>query len=111
MLASGRPGSPARRHTDDPEECRMVMRHRRLLATACATLTAGLAASLTACSSGAAQPSDMITVSSNQCGGNWSVAGPGWHTIQINNQGTSGAEIALGDPANGAVYAEREHRG
>ncbi len=31
----------------------MVMRHRRLLSTACAALTAGLAASLTACSSGA----------------------------------------------------------
>ena len=89
----------------------MVMRHRRLLATACATLTAGLAASLAACSSGAAQPSDMITVSSNQCGGSWSVAGPGWHTIQINNQGTSGAEIDLVDPANGAVYAEIENTG
>jgi iron uptake system component EfeO len=89
----------------------MAMRHRRLLATACATLTAGLAASLTGCSSSAAQPPDVITVSSNQCGGTWSVAGPGWHTIQINNQGTSGAEIDLVDPANGAVYAEIENTG
>jgi len=82
-----------------------------LLWTACATLTAGLAASLTACSSGAAQPSNVITVSSNQCGGAWTVQGPGWHTIQVSNQGTSGAEIDLVDPANGAVYAEIENTG
>ncbi len=53
----------------------------------------------------------MITVSSNQCGGNWCVPGPGWHTIQISNQSTSGAEIDLVDPANGAVYAEVENTG
>jgi iron uptake system EfeUOB component EfeO/EfeM len=95
------------------------MRHRRLLSPACATpaaaltvaLTAGLAASLTACGGGAAQPSNMITVSSNQCGGNWSVPGPGWHTFQINNQSTGGGEIDLIDPANGAIYAEVENTG
>jgi iron uptake system component EfeO len=89
----------------------MVMRHTRLLATACAVLTAGLATSLTACAGGAAQPSNVITVSGNQCGGTWSVAGPGWHTIQISNQGTGGAEIDLVDPANSAVYAELENTG
>jgi iron uptake system component EfeO len=93
----------------------MVMRRRCLLPTArtvvTAGLTAGLAASLAACSGGAAQPSNVIDVSSNQCGGNWSVTGPGWHTLQISNQGTSGAEIDLVNPANGAVYAEIENTG
>src|SRR6202023_765077 len=109
----------------DPEECRMFRRHRRLLSTACpvvtGVLTAGLAASLTACSgpvvSGpvvggtAAPPSNVITVSSNQCGGHWSVPGPGWHTFEIDNQSTGGGEIDLIDPANGAIYAEVENTG
>lgn len=89
----------------------MVMRHRRLLSTACAALTAGLAASLTACSSGPAQSPNVITFSSNQCGGNWSVPGPGWHTFEIDNQSTGGGEIDLIDPANGAIYAEAENTG
>jgi len=89
----------------------MVMRHRRLPAAACTVLLAGLAAALSACSSGPGQPSNVITVSSNQCGGRWQVPGPGWHTIQISNEGTSGAEIDLTDPANGAVYAEIENTG
>jgi len=93
----------------------MVMRHKRLLSTACtvftAGLTVGLAASLSACSSGAAQPSNLVTVSSNQCGGAWSVQGPGWHTFQIDNQSTGGGEIDLIDPANGAIYAEVENTG
>ena len=37
--------------------------------------------------------------------------GPGWHTFQISNQGTTGGEIDLVDPANGAVYAEIENTG
>jgi iron uptake system component EfeO len=88
----------------------MVMRSRRLLATACAAaITAGLAAcgSTTAPSSSA----NLIDISSNQCGGTWSVPGPGWHTLQISNQGTSGAEVDLVNPANGAVYAEIENTG
>ena len=76
-----------------------------------AAVGAALAASLPACSSGGGQPSNVITVSSAECGGAWSVPGPGWHTIQISNQGTSGAEIDLVDPANGAVYAEIENTG
>jgi iron uptake system component EfeO len=85
---------------------------RRLRAAAqSAAVGAALAASLTACSSGGGRPSNVITVSSAQCGGTWSVAGPGWHTIQISNQGTTGAEIDLVDPADGAVYAEIENTG
>ena len=87
----------------------MVMRHRRLLATAGAALAT--LTTLAACSSGGGQPSNVIAVSSNQCGGSWSVPGPGWHTIQVSNQGTAGAEIDLVDPANGAVYAEVENTG
>jgi iron uptake system component EfeO len=86
-----------------------------LLSTACTVftvgLTAGLAASLSACSSGSAQPSNVITVSSNQCGGAWSVQGPGWHTFEIDNQSTGGGEIDLINPANGAIYAEVENTG
>ncbi len=83
------------------------MHTRRLLvAAACA------ASLLTACSSGGPrQPANLITVSANQCGGQWSLPGPGWHTIQISNQGTAGAEIDLVNPANGAVYAEIENTG
>ena len=76
-----------------------------------AAVGAALAASLTACASGGGQPSNVITVSSAECGGAWSVPGPGWHTIQISNQGTGGGEIDLVDPANGAVYAEIENTG
>src|SRR5689334_21212050 len=114
MLAlAGRPRRA--RPTAQPEECRMVMRHRRLLSTACtvftAGLTAGLAASLSACSSGSAQPSNVITVSSNQCGGAWSVQSHGWHTFEIDNQSTGAGEIDLINPANGAIYAEVENSG
>jgi iron uptake system component EfeO len=80
------------------------MRRKRLLTAACTALTA--AAGLAACSSRPAQPGDLITVSSNQCGGAWQVPGPGWRTFQIDNQGTTGGEVDLVDPANGAVYAE-----
>jgi len=55
--------------------------------------------------------SDVITVSSNQCGGPWRLSGPGWHTFEISNQSTGGGEIDLIDPANGAVYDEIENTG
>ncbi len=91
-----------------PEERWMVMRHKRLLATACAALALPVAA----CSGGAAAaPPNQITVSSNQCGGAWQVPGPGWHTFEINNQSTGGGEIDLVNPANGAIYAEIENSG
>jgi iron uptake system EfeUOB component EfeO/EfeM len=72
---------------------------------------AALAASLAACSSGSTQPSNLITVSSQQCGGEWHLPGPGPHTFEIYNQDPNGAEIDLTDPANGAVYAELENSG
>jgi iron uptake system component EfeO len=85
------------------------MRHRRLLAAAGAALAT--LTTLAACSSGGGQQSDVIDVSSAQCGGAWSVPGAGWHTIQISNQGVTGAEVDLVDPANGAVYYEIENTG
>jgi iron uptake system component EfeO len=87
------------------------MRPRRLLAAASAALAAGLAAGLAACSTSPAKPTNVITVSSNQCGGGWSVPGPGWHTFEIDNQSTGGGEIDLINPANGAIYAEVENTG
>jgi iron uptake system component EfeO len=85
------------------------MRTGRLLAAASAVL----AATLTACGSsgGAGQPSNVIIVSSNQCGGTWHLAAPGWHTFEINNQSTGGGEIDLIDPATGAIYDEIENTG
>src|SRR3984957_371498 len=88
---------------------------RRLrVAAQSAAMGAALAVSLAACSSGSSgggQPANEITVSSSECGGAWHVPGPGWHTFEINNQGTTGAEIDLVDPANGAIYAEVENTG
>jgi iron uptake system component EfeO len=77
--------------------------------TALATLTGFTV--LTACGSGGSQPSNVVDVSGNQCGAAWSVPGPGWHTLQISNQGTTGGEVDLVDPASGAVYAEIENTG
>jgi iron uptake system component EfeO len=87
---------------------------RRLRAAAqFAAAGAALAASLTACSSvgSGGQPANEIVVSSNECGGTWQLAKPGWHTFEINNQGTGGAEVDLINPANGAIYAEVENSG
>jgi iron uptake system component EfeO len=85
------------------------MRTRRLFVAA----SAALAAALTACGSSSAggQPSNVISVSSSQCGTTWHLGGPGWHTFEISNQSTGGGEIDLIDPANGAVYDELENIG
>jgi iron uptake system component EfeO len=78
-------------------------------------LCAGL---LTACASGDSQSSSnsetsagLISVSDSACGGRWQLARPGWHTFEIRNAGTAGAEIDLINPANGAEYAEIENSG
>ncbi len=94
----------------------MHMRLRRLAAAACPVLAcSALIAGVTACGGRAqptaAQSAGVITVSSNQCGSAWQVPGPGWHTFQIANQGTGGAEINLVDPATGAIHAEIENAG
>jgi iron uptake system EfeUOB component EfeO/EfeM len=89
-----------------------VMRTIRLLAAAA---TAAAVAGLTACGSGGGssggQPSDVVPVSNSSCGGNWHLAGPGWHTFEIRNTSVGGGEIDLVDPADGAVYAELENLG
>ncbi|HEV3380827.1 MAG TPA: EfeM/EfeO family lipoprotein [Trebonia sp.] len=89
------------------------MRTRRLIAAAAASTA--LAGAVTACSSGApAQPSaaadTVITFTDAACGGTWH-AGPGWHTFQVSNQASAGAEVDLTNPANGAIYAELENTG
>jgi iron uptake system component EfeO len=88
------------------------MRTRYLAAPVAAGAAATvLAAALAGCGAGGGQPPNVIDVSGNGCGGAWSVSGPGWHTLQISNQGTGGGEVDLVDPANGAVYAEIENSG
>jgi iron uptake system component EfeO len=88
------------------------MRTRYLAAPVAAGAAATvLAAALAGCGAGGGQPPNVIDVSGNGCGGAWSVNGPGWHTLQISNQGTGGGEVDLVNPANGAVYAEIENSG
>jgi iron uptake system component EfeO len=97
------------------------MRTRRLLAAATG---AALAAAVTACSSAAAQSAGSqsaqstgsqsatrITFTDATCGGTWHVAGPGWHTFNVESQALSGAEIDLINPANGSVYDELDNAG
>lgn len=84
---------------------RKVMRITRLLGAA------ALAAAVAACGGAGEQSPNVITVSSNECGGTWHLAGPGRHTFEISNQSTGGGEIDLINPANGAVYAEVENAG
>jgi iron uptake system EfeUOB component EfeO/EfeM len=87
-----------------------VMRTIRTLAVA--ATAAVLAVTLAACGSGGGgHPSDEISVNASSCGGSWHLAGPGWHTFEIYNAGTAGAEIDLVDPANDAVYDEIENSG
>jgi iron uptake system component EfeO len=56
-------------------------------------------------------PAGAISVSESGCGGTWHLARPGWHTFQVYNAGTAGADIDLINPANGAEYAEIESSG
>jgi iron uptake system component EfeO len=85
-----------------------VMRMIRTLAVA--ATAAALAAALAACDSGGGHPSDEISMNTSSCGGSWHLAA-GWHTFQIYNSGTAGAEIDLINPANGAIYGEIENSG
>ena len=85
-----------------------VMRIRCLLAIAA---SAALVPILAACSQGDPRPAGVVTVSNGQCGARWQLTRPGWHTFQISNQGTGGAEVDLIEPATGAVYAEVENTG
>jgi iron uptake system component EfeO len=86
-----------------------VMRTIRTFAVA--ATAAALAATLTACGGSGGHPSDEISMSTSSCGGSWHLAGPGWHTFEIYNAGTAGAEIDLVDPANNAIYDEIENSG
>lgn len=63
------------------------------------------AVALAACGGGGNQ-SDVITMTSDGCGGAWHLQQPGWHTFQVRNGNDVGGEVDLIDPANGAIYAE-----
>jgi len=84
----------------------------RLLTTA-AAVTA-LATVATACGGGsqpASSSSTSVVFNDASCGGHWQVPGPGWHTFEVKNQASAGAEVDLINPANGAIYAELENTG
>jgi iron uptake system component EfeO len=76
-------------------------------------LTAAVLAaiSLAACGSGSSTPAGEISISTGGCGGSWQLATPGWHTFQIHNSASDGAEVELINPANGAVYDDIEQLG
>ena len=95
---------------------RRPARGRAAAFLALCALCAGL---LTACASGNGPGSNsnsetsagLISVSDSACGGRWQLARPGWHTFEIRNAGTAGAEIDLINPVSGAEYAEIENSG
>jgi iron uptake system component EfeO len=62
-------------------------------------------AGLAGCSGAGSQP-DVITMTSDGCGGAWHLAQPGWHTFAVRNGNDVGGEVDLINPADGAVYAE-----
>lgn len=66
------------------------------------------AAGLAACSSGAAQPANLISISTGGCGARWHLAAAGWTTFHVYNGSTGAAEVDLINPANGAIYGEVE---
>ena len=66
------------------------------------------AAGLAACSSGAAQPANLISISTGGCGARWHLATAGWTTFHVHNGSTGAAEVDLINPANGAIYGEVE---
>ena len=86
-----------------------VMRTTGLLTAAALAATVAL----TACGSPASSTSasNVISLNGSSCGGHWHLAHPGWHTFRLRNSGTSGAEVDLTNPADGAVYAELEGMG
>lgn len=79
------------------------MRIARLL-TAAAALVA--AAGLAGCSGGGNPGGDVITMTSDACGGAWHVPGPGWHTFEVRNGNGVGGEVDLVDPRSGGIYSE-----
>jgi iron uptake system component EfeO len=89
------------------------MQTLRLLTTVAAV--AALTAVVTACGGGShpasSSTSTTIVFNDASCGGHWQVPGPGWHTFEIRNQASAGAEIDLINPANGAIYDELENTG
>jgi iron uptake system component EfeO len=76
------------------------------LAAALAITTGGAVAC-----GGGGPAAERVSVSNGGCGTSWKLAGPGWHTFQVYNASTEGAEIDLVNPANGAIYAEVEALG
>lgn len=79
------------------------MRITRLLTTAAAVAVA--AAGLAGCS-GSKSAGDVITMTSDACGGTWHVPGTGWQTLKVRNGNDVGGEVDLIDPRSGGIYSE-----
>jgi iron uptake system component EfeO len=92
-------------------------RAERCRARSAVWLTIGALATipLAACGRGASPASSAtageISISTGGCGGAWHLAAPGWHTFQIHNSASDGAEVELINPASGGVYEEVEQLG
>ena len=84
----------------------MAMRNTCLLTIAVLAATA----SLTACGSSTGG-AETISFNSASCGGNWTLAKPGWHTFELRNADDVGGEIDLIDPATSGIYAEVDQFG
>jgi hypothetical protein len=61
------------------------------------------------CSSAASE--EIITVSRSACGEGWTRWRPGDQTFQVRNTDSVTADVALIDPASGAIYGELEGLG
>jgi len=89
-----------------------VLSRTRARAVAAGWLAAGTAFAglVSGCGSQAAD-SNQIMVSTGACGTGWQHPAAGWHTFQVYNGSTGGAEVDLINPASGGIYAEVEALG
>ncbi len=90
----------------------MTQQHLRRPGLRAASAAAVIALAAAGCGASGAHPrSDVISITTGACGGQWHLARPGWHTFTIRNSAGAGAEVNLVSPATGAIYAEIEGLG
>jgi iron uptake system component EfeO len=85
------------------------MRSTRLLTTTAAiALASAVTAGITGCSGGGGNASagNVITMTTDACGGTWHLPGPGWNTLEVRNGNDVGGEVDLIDPRTGGIYSE-----
>ena len=90
----------------------MTQQHLRRPGLRAAGAAAVIALAAAGCGASGAHPrSDVISITTGACGGQWHLARPGWHTFTIRNSAGAGAEVNLVSPATGAIYGEIEGLG